>query len=194
MLLADRHILQKLRMRELSIEPMPPDHAFQPASVDVHLLNVLQRAARPSEFGVPTVIDPFKPVEMEPKFTFSDEIPFHLYPGDFILGSTMEFITLGPNLAARVEGKSSLGRIGLAIHSTAGFIDPGFEGRVTLEMFVVGRSPILLRPGMAIGQLCLFQTSIRVRRPYGHPELNSKYQGQTYPGGSLYHLNNTQEV
>jgi dCTP deaminase len=104
-----------------------------------------------------------------------------LHPGKFVLGSTIEKVRLGHQLAGRLEGKSSLGRLGLLVHSTAGFIDPGFSGRVTLELSNVATLPIRLRPGMKIGQLGVLRLSSPVLRPYGSAELGSRYQGQLGP-------------
>ena len=106
---------------------------------------------------------------------------FLLEPGEFVLASTIEELTLPDDIAARIEGKSSLGRVGLMIHSTAGFVDPGWTGQLTLELSNIGRMPILLRYGMRIGQLSFNRLSSPVERLYGHPELGSKYQGQSGP-------------
>ena len=109
---------------------------------------------------------------------------FVLHPGEFVLGSTFEVVTLPDDIAARLEGKSSLGRLGLLTHSTAGFIDPGFSGHVTLELSNVATLPIKLWPGMKIGQLCFFQLSSPAEKPYGSAEYQSRYQGQRGPTAS----------
>jgi len=114
---------------------------------------------------------------------------FILHPGEFVLGSTFEFVTLPDDIAARLEGKSSLGRLGLLTHSTAGFVDPGFQGHVTLELSNVATLPIKLWPGMKIGQLCFFQLSSASENPYGSQKYGSRYQGQRGPTASRSHLN-----
>lgn len=122
-------------------------------------------------------------VEVDP-----DE-PFVLHPGEFVLGSTLELITLPDDVAARLEGKSSLGRLGLLTHSTAGFIDPGFTGHVTLELSNVATLPIILWPGMKIGQMCFFALSSAAERPYGSdPATGNRYQGQRGPTASRAHV------
>jgi dCTP deaminase len=118
----------------------------------------------------------------------SDEA-FILHPGEFVLGSTFEFVTLPDNIAARLEGKSSLGRLGLLTHSTAGFVDPGFKGHVTLELANVSNLPIKLWPGMKVGQLCFFQLSSPAETPYGSAKYLTRYQGQRGPTASRSHLN-----
>jgi len=115
--------------------------------------------------------------------------PFVLHPGEFVLGSTYEVVTLPTNIAARLEGKSSLGRLGLLTHSTAGFIDPGFSGHVTLELANVATLPILLYPGMKIGQVCFFQMTSDAEHPYGSSVYGSRYQGQRGPTPSRSHAN-----
>jgi dCTP deaminase len=117
------------------------------------------------------------------------EEPFVLHPGEFVLGSTLEVVTLPDDLAARLEGKSSLGRLGLLTHSTAGFIDPGFSGHVTLELSNVANLPITLWPGMKIGQICCFRLSSPAEHPYGSAVYGSRYQGQRGPTASRSHLN-----
>ena len=119
----------------------------------------------------------------------SDEEPFVLHPGEFVLGSTYEQVTLGSAVAARLEGKSSLGRLGLLTHSTAGFIDPGFSGHVTLELSNMATLPVKLWPGMKIGQLCFFRLSSPAEHPYGSAAYGSRYQGQRGPTPSRSHLN-----
>ena len=110
--------------------------------------------------------------------------PFVLHPGEFVLGATYEVVTLPDDIAARLEGKSSLGRLGLLTHSTAGFIDPGFSGHVTLELSNVATLPITLWPGMKIGQLCFFRLSSPAEHPYGSDKYGSRYQGQRGPTAS----------
>jgi len=122
---------------------------------------------------------------VEPK----DDVPFVLHPGEFVLGSTLEVVTLPDDLAGRLEGKSSLGRLGLLTHSTAGFIDPGFSGHITLELSNVANLPIMLWPGMKIGQLCLFRLSSAAEHPYGSAIYGSRYQGQRGPTPSRSYQN-----
>ena len=153
----------------------------QPSSVDVRL----DRYFRLFDNHRYPVIDPREDqpdltrlIEGEP-----DE-PFVLHPGEFVLGATFERVSLSDDLAARLEGKSSLGRLGLLTHSTAGFIDPGFTGHVTLELSNVATLPITLWPGMKIGQLCFFQLSSAAEHPYGSGQYGSRYQGQRGPTAS----------
>ena len=137
-----------------------------------------------------THIDPREEQEelTTPVETIGDE-PFVLHPNEFVLGSTFERVTLPDDLAGRLEGKSSLGRLGLLTHSTAGFIDPGFTGHITLELSNVANLPITLWPGMKIGQLCLFRLSSPAEHPYGSERAGSRYQGQRGPTPSRAHLN-----
>ena len=118
-----------------------------------------------------------------------DDEPFILHPGEFALASTYEVVTLPDDLASRLEGKSSLGRLGLITHSTAGFIDPGFSGHVTLELANVATLPIKLYPGMKIGQLCMFRLTSPAEHPYGSAEYGSRYYGQRGPTASRSYLN-----
>jgi dCTP deaminase len=120
--------------------------------------------------------------------TIDDDEPFMLHPGEFVLGSTLERLTLPNDVVARIEGKSSLGRLGLMIHSTAGFIDPGWSGNLTLELTNVSRLPITLYSGMRIGQISFQELTTEVDRPYGSKELSSRYQGQESPTASRAHL------
>jgi dCTP deaminase len=154
---------------------------LQPSSIDVRL----DRFFRLFDNHRYAVIDPSteqpdltRLVEVEP-----DE-PFVLHPGEFVLGSTFENVTLPDDVAARLEGKSSLGRLGLLTHSTAGFIDPGFNGHVTLELSNVATLPITLWPGMKIGQMCFFRLSSPAMHPYGSGATGSRYQGQRGPTAS----------
>jgi dCTP deaminase len=159
---------------------------IQPSSVDVRL----DRLFRTFENHRYAHIDP---AENQPDLTrevgvASDEA-FILHPGEFVLGSTYEVITLPDDIAGRLEGKSSLGRLGLLTHSTAGFIDPGFSGHVTLELSNVATLPIKLWPGMKIGQLALFRLSSPAEHPYGSAVYGSRYQGQRGPTPSKAYLN-----
>ena len=159
---------------------------IQPSSVDVHL----DRFFRLFNNHRYPVIDP---AADQSELTRLVDVPaqgsFVLHPGEFVLGSTYETVTLADDVAARLEGKSSLGRLGLLTHSTAGFIDPGFSGHVTLELSNTATLPIILYPGMKVGQLCFFQLSSAADKPYGSGASGSRYQGQRGPTASRSHLN-----
>ena len=177
MLLSDRDIMAELDGGRVALEPFDAS-MIQPSSVDVRL----DRFFRTFENHRYPHIDP---AEDQPELTrevepVADE-PFILHPGEFVLGSTYEVVTLPDDVAARLEGKSSLGRLGLLTHSTAGFIDPGFSGHVTLELANVANLPIKLWPGMKIGQLCFFRLSSPAEHPYGSEKYGSRYQGQRGP-------------
>ncbi|KQB83310.1 dCTP deaminase [Corynebacterium oculi] len=183
MLLSDRDIRRAIDEGDLGIEPY--DSALvQPSSVDVRL-DKFFRVFNNSKY---THIDP--KLEME-DLTSCVEVDegFVLHPGEFVLGATLEKFTLPTHLAGRLEGKSSLGRLGLLTHSTAGFIDPGFSGHITLELSNVANLPIVLYPGMKVGQLALFAMSSPAEVPYGASSLGSKYQGQRGPTPSKAYLN-----
>ncbi|MGE5830232.1 MAG: dCTP deaminase [Micromonosporaceae bacterium] len=180
MLLSDRDLVAEVKAGQLRLEPFEPD-LVQPSSIDVRL----DRWFRIFNNHLYTHIDPSirqddltTPVEVAPGE------PLVLHPAEFVLASTLEVITLGDGLAARIEGKSSLGRLGLLTHSTAGFIDPGFSGHVTLELSNVATLPIKLWPGMKIGQLCVFRLSSPAEHPYGSAVYGSRYQGQRGPTAS----------
>jgi dCTP deaminase len=176
-LLSDRDIKAELGAGRVALDPY--DEAMvQPSSIDVRL----DRFFRTFENHRYPHIDP---AEDQPDLTREvapegDE-PFILHPGEFVLGSTYEVVSLPDDIAARLEGKSSLGRLGLLTHSTAGFIDPGFSGHVTLELANVANLPIKLWPGMKIGQLCFFRLSSPAEHPYGSEKYGSRYQGQRGP-------------
>jgi dCTP deaminase len=157
----------------------PYDPAMvQPSSIDVRIDRYFRvfHNSRYTHIDVAREMDELTEL-IEPK---GDE-PFLLHPGEFVLGSTLEGVTLPDDIAARLEGKSSLGRLGLLTHSTAGFIDPGFTGHVTLELSNVANLPITLYPGMKIGQICFFRLSSPAEKPYGHGASGSRYQGQRGP-------------
>src|SRR4051812_42509673 len=184
-LLSDRDIKAEIDAGRIGLEPFSAD-MVQPSSIDVRL----DRYFRVFENHRYPHIDPSQDQSeltraVEPQ---ADE-PFILHPGEFALGSIYEVVTLPDDIAARVEGKSSLGRLGLLPHATAGFIDPGFSGHVTLELSNVATLPIKLWPGMKIGQLCFFQLSSPAEKPYGSSEYSSRYQGQRGPTASRSHLN-----
>jgi dCTP deaminase len=180
MLLSDHDIRIELDSGRVGLEPYDPA-MIQPSSVDVRL----DRFFRLFDNHKYPVIDP---AEDQPELTRLVEMDpneaFILHPGEFVLGSTYETVTLPDDLAARLEGKSSLGRLGLLTHSTAGFVDPGFSGHVTLELSNVATLPIKLWPGMKIGQLCFIRLSSRADKPYGSAEYSSRYQGQRGPTAS----------
>lgn len=177
MLLSDRDLRKELESGRLGLDPYDPS-MLQPSSIDVRL----DRYFRVFDNTKYTHIDPsLQQDELTSLVEQTGEDPFVLHPGEFVLGSTFELFTLPDDLAGRLEGKSSLGRLGLLTHSTAGFIDPGFSGHITLELSNVANLPITLWPGMKIGQLCLFRLSSAAEFPYGSAQAGSKYQGQRGP-------------
>ena len=162
---------------------------LQPASIDVRL----SRFFLTFESHRHAVIDPAADQpDLTQEIVADDGAPFILHPGEFVLGSTYETVELPDDIAGRIEGKSSLGRLGLLTHATAGFIDPGFSGTITLELASVATLPILLYPGMKIGQLCFFRLSSPARAPYGSAAAGSHYQGQRGPTPSRSHSGFTQ--
>ena len=185
MLLSDRDLRAEVKAGRLVIDPYD-DGLVQPSSVDVRL----DRYFRVFENHRYPHIDP---AEEQDELTRLVEVavdePFILHPGEFVLGSTYEVIGLADDLAARLEGKSSLGRLGLLTHSTAGFIDPGFSGHVTLELSNVATLPIKLWPGMKIGQVCVLRLTSPAEHPYGSSVYGSRYQGQRGPTPSRSHVN-----
>ena len=184
MLLSDRDLKDAIAAGRMGLTPY--DEAMvQPSSIDVRLDRYFRVFANHRY----THIDPAEQQDdltelVEPN---GDE-PFILHPGEFVLGSTLEVISLGDDLASRLEGKSSLGRLGLLTHSTAGFIDPGFSGHVTLELSNVANLPIKLYPGMKIGQICVLQLSSPSEHPYGSSVYGSRYQDQRGPTPSRSYL------
>lgn len=165
MILSDQDIYAELLGGSLQVTPPSPLSAFQPASLEVHLAEATTRST-------------FEEVHYD-----GDVLPtsqtFWLEPGEFALGSTVETVVLPSTLCAQVNGKSSLGRLGLLVHATAGFIDPGFQGQITLELKNLSNHTIVLNQGMAVAQLVFHRLSSPAQRPYGHPELGSHYQHQT---------------
>lgn len=185
MILSDRDIREAIASGRIGIEPFDPSDV-QPASVDLHvdrLFRTFHNARHP-------YIDVKKPME---DLTELVEVPdgeaFILHPNEFVLGSTKECFRLPVDMVARLEGKSSLGRLGLLIHSTAGYVDPGFEGHLTLELSDVASLPITIYPGMLIGQISFFKLSSAAENPYGSDTARSKYQGQRGPTPSRYFEN-----
>lgn len=183
MVLSDQTIKQEIARGGIVVRPFN-EADVQPASIDLHLdakLRVFRNYTEP-------YVDLNKDL---PELTQIEEIsadePFILHPGEFVLGNTLEHIELGANVVARLEGKSSLGRIGLLIHSTAGFVDPGWQGSLTLELSNVSRLPLTLYRGMPIGQISFQYLTTEAERPYGSEGLRSRYQGQSGPTATRIH-------
>lgn len=183
MVFSDRTIKEAIATGRIVIEPFD-EEMVQPSSVDLRCdstFRVFENHRYP-------LIDPKAPQEdLTTAVEAGETQPFVLHPGEFVLGSTLEVVGLADDVVARLEGKSSLGRIGLLIHSTAGFIDPGFRGQVTLELSNVANLPIAIYPGMKIGQISFYQLSTPAEHPYGSPGAGSKYQGQSGPTPSRIH-------
>ena len=185
MLLSDRDIRKELKDGRVGVEPFD-EAMIQPSSVDVRL----DKFFRVFENHKYSVIDPsIEQPELTREVVADDGEHFILHPGEFVLASTYEVITLPDDIAGRLEGKSSLGRLGLLTHSTAGFIDPGFSGHITLELSNVANLPVKLFPGMKIGQLCLIKLSSPAEHPYGSAIYASRYQGQRGPTPSRSFMN-----
>ena len=184
MILSDRSIRAAMEWGRIVVEPLHPN-AIQPASVDIRLdseILVFRNSWR-------THIDVMKPADdVVEKVTVHEGRPFLLHPGQFALGSTLETVTIPDDIVARIEGKSSLARYGLLIHSTAGFVDPGWTGKLTLEFSNVGILGITLYRGMKIGHISFTQLTTPADNPYGSGQLQSKYQGQGGPATSKYYL------
>ncbi|CAB4564664.1 unannotated protein [freshwater metagenome] len=183
--MSDRDIRASIEAGLIGLDPLEMG-LLQPSSIDVRL----DRFFRLFDNHKYAFIDP---AEQQDELTRLIEVdpkePFILHPGEFVLGSTYEFVTLPDDIAARLEGKSSLGRLGLLTHSTAGFVDPGFKGHVTLELSNVATLPIKLWPGMKIGQLCFFKLTSPSEHPYGSEKYSSRYQGQRGPTASRSYKN-----
>jgi dCTP deaminase len=182
MILSDRTIRDELAAGRIVIDPLD-DSCVQPSSVDLRLdtlFRVFLNHTMP-------VIDVKKDLDDLTRLVeIGEGDAFILHPGEFVLGSTFERISLPDDLVARIEGKSSLGRLGLLIHSTAGFVDAGFSGHITLELSNVANLPITLYPGMKIGQVSFLRMTTPADRPYGSSQVGSKYQGQRGPTPSRY--------
>lgn len=187
MLLSDHSLRREIELGNLILSPHDPT-LIQPSSIDVRLDGMFRTIRRDDEYEWAEPYRCIDPLVEQPGLTreIRGYSGITIEPGAFLLGSTIEKVTLGNSLAARIEGKSSLGRLGLMIHSTAGFIDPGFTGQITLELSNVSPLPIRLTPGMLIGQLCVFRLTTPVDKPYGHPDLSSRYQGQEGPTESRF--------
>lgn len=184
MLISDQDIRGELEQGRITLEPYDPQ-MVQPASIDVRL----DRFFRLFDNHKYPYIDPS---QNQSELTRLVEVaagdPFILHPGEFVLGATYEQVTLPEDIAARLEGKSSLGRLGLLTHSTAGFIDPGFSGQVTLELSNMATLPIMLWPGSKVGQLCFFRLTSPSENPYGTGKNLNRYQGQRGPTASRSYL------
>ena len=185
MILSDRSIREELTAGRIVIDPLDP-RCIQPSSVDLHL----DRFFRVFLNHTMRVIDVKEDQEeLTELVEIKPDDAFILHPGEFVLGSTHERVILPGDLVGRLEGKSSLGRLGLLIHSTAGFVDPGFEGHLTLELSNVANLPITLYPGMKIGQISFLRMTTPAEQPYGTRAIGSKYQGQRGPTPSRYFEN-----
>ena len=184
-LLSDRDIRAQIESKRVGVEPFA-ESMIQPSSVDVRL----DKFFRVFENHKYEVIDPaLEQPELTREIVAEDGEAFILHPGEFVLASTYEVITLPDDIAGRLAGKSSLGRLGLLTHSTAGFIDPGFSGHITLELSNVANLPVKLYPGMKIGQLCLIKLSSPAEHPYGSAQYLNRYQGQRGPTPSRSFMN-----
>jgi dCTP deaminase len=186
--LSDRTISRLLAQGRIEIDPYD-ESLLQPSSVDVRV----DRYFRVFRNNLYPYIDVKVEQEALTELVEVDEEPFVLHPGEFVLGSTLERVKLPDDLVGRLDGKSSLGRLGLLIHSTAGFIDPGWDGHVTLELSNVANLPITIYPGMKIGQMSFVQLTEPAASPYGAAQLGSKYQGQRGPTPSRYWQNFAQK-
>ncbi len=183
MVLSDKSIKQQLEQGRVVVSPLDPQD-IQPASIDLHLDSqiLIFTKSRQPYIDVKESLD-----NLTEMVAIPEDSPFILHPGEFVLGSTVEHIELPEDLVARLEGKSSLGRLGLVIHSTAGFVDPGWKGHLTLELSNLTRLPITLYYGMKIGQISFLTLTTAAERLYGSESLGSKYQGQTLPTPSRFH-------
>ncbi|MBM3143009.1 MAG: dCTP deaminase [Chloroflexi bacterium] len=184
MVLSDRTIKDEIARGRIIIEPLIPS-CIQPASVDLHLdkkLLVFKPQRHPAYIDIRR-----SPDHLNEVVELDEDNAFFLNPGEFVLASTLESITLPDDIVGRLEGKSSLGRIGLLIHSTAGYVDPGWQGHLTIELSNVAKLPITLYYKMKIGQISFLRLTSPVDRLYGAAELGSKYQGQIEPTASKYH-------
>ena len=182
MILSDRSIREEITKGRIEIDPFD-DACVQPSSIDLHVdrrFRTFHNARYPYIDVKKEMPDLTELVEVE------DRVPFILHPGEFVLGSTLERVALPDDLVARLEGKSSLGRLGLLIHSTAGYVDPGWNGYLTLELSNVANLPITIYPGMKIGQISFFRLTSAADVPYGSADRGSKYQGQRGPTASRF--------
>ena len=185
MILSDRSLREQIAAGRIVIDPLD-ESLIQPSSIDVRISNLF-RVFRNHTAGVIDVKEDL--TALTELVEIATDEAFMLHPGEFVLGSTLERIAVPDDLVARIEGKSSLGRLGLLIHSTAGFIDAGFDGHITLELANVASLPITLYPGMKIGQVSFVQMTTPADNPYGSGAKGSKYQGQRGPTPSRYFEN-----
>jgi dCTP deaminase len=185
MILSDRDIRAELAAGRIVVDPLADD-AIQPASIDVRIDDSFRVFANHRH---PFIDVRAEQLDMTELVKVPDGEPFILHPGEFVLASTYERVALADDLVARIEGKSSLGRLGLLTHATAGFIDPGWDGWLTLELSNVANLPIAIYPGMKIGQLAFFQLTSAAEVPYGSDALRSKYKHQRGPTASRYFEN-----
>ncbi|MBF16319.1 MAG: dCTP deaminase [Chloroflexi bacterium] len=184
MILSDISIKKAIDEKRIIINPYS-EKDVQPASVDVHLSDTILIFKN----SVAPYIDLKDEIpDLTEEVKIKKDVPFILHPGEFALGSTLEKLTLSNDIVSRIEGKSSLGRLGLLIHSTAGFIDPGWDGNLTLELANVSRLPITLYYGMRIGQISFQEMTTEVENPYGSAKLKSRYKGQILPTASRVHI------
>jgi dCTP deaminase len=181
--LSDRDIRAEITAGRIVIDPYVPE-AVQPSSIDLHLDRRF-RVFKNSRYPYIDVRE--EQVELTELVEIEGDEPFILHPGEFVLGSTLERVALPNDVVARLDGKSSLGRLGLLIHSTAGFVDPGWDGNLTLELSNVANLPITLYDGMKIGQISFQRLSSPAEVAYGEASIGSKYRGQRDPTASLYH-------
>ncbi len=190
MVLSDQSIREALEAGRIVIDPLG-EGCIQPSSVDLHVDQLFRVFRNHTQ----RVIDVRKAQEdLTELIDVGPDSPMILHPGEFLLGSTIERVALPDDLVARLEGKSSLGRLGLLIHSTAGFVDAGWDGHLTLELSNVANLPITLYPGMKIGQISFFEMTTPAERPYGAAGLGSKYRGQRGPTASRYYENFRREA
>lgn len=183
MILSDRDILARLKKGDLVVDPLDdPEVQVQPASIDLRLGHEFLVFRNPHIPFLDTRAA--KVPELTERITIPEGEAFILHPGEFCLGSTYERVRIPPDLVAKVEGRSSLGRLAIVVHATAGFVDPGFEGTITLELSNLNRIPVALYPRMRVSQIALHQMSSAAERPYGSPTRQSKYQGQVGPTAS----------
>ncbi len=185
MILSDRDIRSELQAGRVVVDPLG-EEAVQPSSIDLRVDSSFRVFANHRYPYIDT--RRYQP-ELTEVVKVDEGEPFMLHPGEFVLGSTYERVTLPDDLVARIEGKSSLGRLGLLVHATAGFVDAGFSGWLTLELSNVATLPIAIYPRMKIGQVAFFRLSSPAERPYGSRELGSKYQGQRGPTASRFFEN-----
>lgn len=185
MILSDRSIREQIEAGRITVDPLG-ENAIQPSSVDVRVDDSFRVFAnhRHPYIDVRTEIP-----DLTELVKVGDGEAFILHPGEFVLGSTYERLSLPDDLVARIEGKSSLGRLGLLVHATAGFVDPGWDGWLTLELSNVSTLPIAIYPGMKIGQLAFFELTTPAERPYGSEGVGSKYKGQRGPTPSKFFMN-----